>query len=286
MKEKIVKYRTWYKGVPPRPIKLKIPGWAGENRKHSNGTEPQPWHCTPFVDGCIYGYELIYPFESECRVSLKNGEITFEGDFKNDTWNSNKSKAPMSTFAKNHYGMSSSLDLEPPEGYVIRTETHPRFYTDTTGTCPIMLPGHIHRWWSRIFFVVFKAPKEGEMHIFRHGEPYGQVLFVPEKSNFSFVQMTMEEEKVRSDRERCLSDHGSKICTHAWRDNKGNQFDNKYKVLSSAYLKNGEEEVEKVIKESLIKKNKDLNIKNIKKRFFSHEKIYKKTAKCKKNKVQ
>lgn len=287
MSNKIVKYRTWYKGTPPRPIKLSIPGWAGENRSHSNGNKPQPWHCTPFVDGCVYGYELIYPFKTECRVLRRNKEIIFEGDFSDETWNIDRSKAPMSTFAMDHYGMSSSLDLEPPEGYVIRTETHPRFYTDTTGTCPIMLPGHIHRWWSRIFFVVFKAPKEGEIHIFREGEPYGQVLFVPEKSNFTFQQMTPEEEKIRSDRERALSSQGSKICTHAWRDHKGNSFDNKYKVLASAYLKEGEEGVQKCIEKSLSKAvTTNGRLKPIKKKFFSHEKVHKKAKKQDKNKLQ
>jgi hypothetical protein len=279
MQEKIVKYRTWYKGTPPRPIKLQIPGWSGVNRKHSNGTPAQPWHCTPFVDGCTYGYELLYPFETECRVLRKGDDIIFEGDFNNETWNMDRTKAPMSKFAKDHYGMSSSLDLEPPEGYVIRTETHPRFYTDSSGTCPIMLPGHIHRWWSRIFFVVFKSPKEGEMHVFRKGEPYGQILFVPEKNIFSFQQMTPEEEKLRVETERSISENSSQICTHAWRDNKGNQFDNKYKVLSSAYLKGGEEAVHNVIKESKNKKPKKIKIKNIKKRFFANEKIHKKTTK-------
>ncbi len=188
-----VKYRSWHKGVAPSPIKLEIPGWAGDNKQHENGCEPQPWHCPPFVDASTYGYELIYPFDNDCFVKKINGKIIFEGDFSSEDWDidecgrptsdqqSKRKTPPMMSFSKNHYGMTSALDLEPPEGHITRTEPHPRFYTDESGTVPCLVAGHIQRWWSRIFFVVFKSPQEGQTHIFRKGEPYGQVLFLPQK---------------------------------------------------------------------------------------------------------
>lgn len=71
-----IKYRTWFKGVAPRPIRLEIPGWAGEKNWESG----QPWHCKPFVDGATYGLELIYPYDTEVAVVSKNGvsEFLFE----------------------------------------------------------------------------------------------------------------------------------------------------------------------------------------------------------------
>jgi hypothetical protein len=260
MNEIVVKYRTWYRGSEPSPIKLSIPGWAGSDRNHSDGASAQPWHCPPFVEGSTYGHELIYPFKNECRVRRVNGEVLFEGDFSSEDWSLDENNQPLSgdkprkkdpplvSFAKGHYGMSSSLDMERPEGYVIRTEPHPRFYTDDTGTVPCMLAGHIQRWWSRIFFVVFKSPREGETHVFRPGEPYGQVLFVPQKSLVKFQKFTHEETMERDNRERRISNYGHNIATHVWRDEKGLQFDNKYKVLSSSYSKGGYEEVDGTIR--------------------------------------
>lgn len=258
MHEILVKYRTW-NSPPPSPIRLQIPGWAGSDRNHSDGATPQPWHCPPFVEGSTYGHELIYPYKSECRVKRVAGNIVFEGDFSDEPWflaesgelaqgdEPKKKTPPMMNFAPGHYGMSSGLDLEPPEGYVIRTEPHPNFYTDETGTVPCMLAGHIQRWWSRIFFVVFKAPREGETHVFRNGQPYGQLIFVPQKNNVRFEHFTPEECREREVREKRISDHGGKIANRSWRDDKMLTFDDKYRVLATAYGKDGYQGVDSTI---------------------------------------
>lgn len=260
---RIVKYRTWHTAQPPRPTKLQIPGWAGKDRFHGSGGEPQPWHCPPFVDGSTYAHELVYPYKSECMVKRRNGELLFEGDFSGEDWllaengelvsgdQPRKSTPPMISFAPGHYGMSSGLDLEPPEGHITRTEPHPRFYTDDTGTVPCLLAGHIQRWWSRIFFVVFKAPREGETHIFRPGEPYGQVLFLPQKNCVEFTPFSPEEARDREMREKRIGDHGKKIATNSWTDNKMLTFDDKYKVLSSAYARGGYSKVDETIVERI-----------------------------------
>ena len=53
----------------PQPIRLKMPGWGGSAAmRMENGSEPQPWHCPPFVDGSAYGIELIYHYETECHI--------------------------------------------------------------------------------------------------------------------------------------------------------------------------------------------------------------------------
>ncbi len=55
----------------------------------------------------------------------------------------------------------------------MRTEPHPRFYTDTTDTVPIAVPALLRtEWWLTISFVVFKSPGVGRTHIFRPGELY------------------------------------------------------------------------------------------------------------------
>jgi len=261
MQEEIeIKYRKYFLASAPRPTKLKIPGWAGTDKKHCDGASAQPWHCLPFVEGATYGYEYLYPFESECHVKKINGKLCFEGDFSQEPWtmgedgspisptNPKKSTPPMMAFAQNHYGMTSLIDLEPPEGYVIRTEPHPRFYTDTTGNCPIMIVGHLQRWWSHVFFVVFKSPKEGEVHIFKKGDPCGQFIFVKNNLKCNFIEMNYEEKRKREVRQQELS--CPDIAKKKWKSDSGYSFNDKYKVLSSAYLKEGDEGIEDIIKRS------------------------------------
>lgn len=269
-----VKWRTWYKGIPPRPIKLQIPGWAGDSHGHSNGDKPQPWHCVPFVDGSTYGLELIYPFESECRVYRdENGKLIFEGDFENEApWQSKNEEErclpPFSSFAPGHYGFTSSMDIAPPEGYVLRLEPHPRFYTDTTGTCPIAAAGHIQRWWSRIFFVAFKAPLNGETHIFKKDEPYAQILIVPERVTYNMVEMKDSEKVARSKREETISERSQYIAKNVWRDHVGNQFDDKYRRLKSAHAKGGIEAVDEMINNANKQHDQKNPKRHIKKKFF------------------
>lgn len=269
-----VKWRTWHKGIPPRPIKLQIPGWAGDSYGHSDGDKPQPWHCVPFVDGSTYGLELIYPFNPECRIYRDEEEkLIFDGNFENEApWNpekrSGENTPPFSSFAPHHYGFTSSLDIMPPKGYVLRLEPHPRFYTDTTGTCPIAAAGHIQRWWSRIFFVAFKAPLKGETHVFRQGEPYAQILIVPEKVNYNLVEMNSSEKVARKKREETISEKAKYIAKNTWKDHIGNQFDDKYRRLKSAHQKGGIEAVDDILNKINKQHDKKKLKRHIKKKLF------------------
>lgn len=234
-----IKYRTWWKAIPPKTIKLEIPGWAGNDREHTNGAVAQPWHCLPFIEGSTYGLELIYPFDTETHVTNVNGEIKFEGDFKDECVWSKEPTPPFSFFANGHYGFTSSLDMSWPEDHVLRLEPHPRFFTDTTGNCPIAVPGHLQSWWCKIFFVVFKSPKPGETHIFRKDEPYAQVLIIPKKPTYEIEKMSEEEIVERCAIEKKIGELKHLIAKNTWTDDKGHQFDDKYKQLASVYNKYG-----------------------------------------------
>lgn len=273
MKKSLVKYRTWYKGIPPRPIKMEISGWAG-NPGYGNGCKPQPWHCKPFVDASTYGLELIYPWDAECIVTCdEDGVMKFDGDFSEDEKVCNTKFPPFMTFAPNHYGFTSSLDIETEPGNIVRIEPHPRFYTDTTGEVPIPVAGHIEaEWWSRIFFVVFKCPRPGERHVFRKGEAYAQILILPTKAQYEVRAMTTSESHSRNVRDANIATQGEKMCTHKFKDDKGNQFNNKYKVLSKLCERNGVEGVDEVLNEIArrrnrpIKKIAKMNFKRIRRR--------------------
>lgn len=244
--EKInLKCRTWHKGVLPSVIKLQIPGWAGDENNHTDGDEPQPWHCPPFVSASTYGLELKYPFDTECRVKNEKGKIIFEGDFTEESKQVGEVKLPpFLSFAGNHFGMTSGLDIKVPENYVLRTEPHPAFYTDTTGTFPCCLPGHIQTyWWPKIFFVVFKNPPEGGFVIFKKGMPYGQVLILPNKVNYEIEKMSELETRERLMIDNSIESNIKRVSKNSWKDYKGNNFSDKYKQLSSLFSKKGYEGV-------------------------------------------
>lgn len=270
-----VKYRTWHTGKPPRPVKLQIPGWAGKDHTHSNGSEAQPWHCQPFVEGSTYGLELVYPFETECHVYMKDGKVFFDGDF---TEESKKIKdatvvfPPFGSFADGHFGMTSCLDIQVPEDMILRLEPHPRFYTDLTYTCPLLVCGHLQTsWWPKIFFVVFKNPAEGQKYIFKQGEPYGQVLILPKKITYDVKEMEPAEKFSRGMQDKIIGDHAREIAGNKWISDRGDKFDDKYKKLSTLATKHGcpyvgqflekeKSEVKRKIKRKLIKKNENKTI--------------------------
>jgi hypothetical protein len=63
-----------------------------------------------------------------------------------------------------------------------------------------------------ISFVLFKAPPEGRRHVFRPGEPFMQILFLPVEPDFTLEPMSEEEAAEREMRGRRI---------HASRDTLG-----------------------------------------------------------------
>lgn len=220
--------------IPPRPIKLQIPGWGGIDHTHKNGSKPQPWHCIPFVEGNTYGLELIYAYEKEQRVTKKDGKIVFSNELS------------FKCFADNHYGYQAGFDIQIPKDYVLRLEPHPKYFVDETTPC--VVPGHLQtEWWTRFFFIVFKAPFEGQTHIFRKGEPYGQILIVPQKINYKIRKQTKKEEKKRANWSALSLKNDQFIGEHSWQADNGIKFNDKYKVLQRIYQKEGEVGLEKIL---------------------------------------
>ena len=229
-----VKMRTVWPGPPPRRTKMEIPGWAGERIPRADGAREQVWHCTPFTEGAQYGIEVFYPFDFELHVSTRGGKLEIEGDFP-PPGEPGQEGPPFRNFGDAFYTHQSLIDINPDEGYAIRTEPHPRFYSDTTGTCPIAVPALIRNWWPMMFFMVFKSPEEGRTHIFRPGEPMAQILVIPETAEFDLVEMTEEEKAERELRSRRIYAARSTIVADtAWRSSTNTIFDGVYRHMSRA----------------------------------------------------
>ena len=172
-----VKYRTNNPGLSPRRTRLTIPGWGGASEPRANGSHEQPWHCIPFSEAATAGIELFYPYEDELHVRGTAAGPVFSGNALG-TPDMNAEPPPFRSFGKPYYTYQCLIDLKVEAGYAIKVETHPRFYTDTTGTVPIAVPALIRHWWPMIFFVVFKTPLLGQTHIFSPGEPFIQMSVV------------------------------------------------------------------------------------------------------------
>jgi hypothetical protein len=176
-----VKYRLNDPRLAPRRTRLEIPGWAGKREPRANGSREQVWHCVPFSEAAQYGIELFYPYDNELRVSTTDGHLMLDGDWGPPPADSGLQWPPFRNFGDHFYTYQILLDLKVEKGMAIRTEPHPRFYTDRSDTVPIAVPALIRNWWPMMFFTVFKAPAEGRTHIFKPNEPFAQIIVFPRK---------------------------------------------------------------------------------------------------------
>ncbi len=230
-----VKYRLFEPKLRPRRTKLEIPGWAGNREPRADGSREYAWHCVPFSEGAQYGIELFYPFENELRVSTQDGRLVLDGNFGPDPENGLQ-WPPFRNFGERFYTYQILIDLKVDDGWAIRTEPHPRFYTDPTDTVPIAVPALLRtNWWPMVSFVVFKSPAEGRMHVFKPGEPFAQVLFVPSEAEFELVEMNEEEAAERELRSRRI--HASRNTLSAethWTSASDTVFDGTYRNMLRA----------------------------------------------------
>src|SRR6202795_4753765 len=230
----IVKTRYREQGLRPRRTKLEIPGWAGEREPRADGSLEQVWHCLPFSEGAQYGIEIFYPYANELKVSTRDGRLVLDGDFGPPPepglqW------PPFRTFGDRFYTYQLLLDIYPGEGWAIRTEPHPRFYSDVTDTVPIAVPALVRNWWPMLFFTVFKAPAEGRTHIFRPNEPFAQIIVIPEEAPFELEQMNEEESAERElQARRIYASRPTLSAGTEWTSSSDTVFDGTYRHLHRA----------------------------------------------------
>ena len=148
-----VKYRLHGNRIPPRPIKLEIPGWGGAQQPRADGSHEQPWHCTPFSESARYGVELLYPFAEELRVSKVRGRVRLQADW-GEPVDPDMMWPPFRPFGEDYYSFEiRARHIEVPFGWAIRTEPHPRNFTDQSNSTPVAVPALIRtEWWPMMFF--------------------------------------------------------------------------------------------------------------------------------------
>ena len=86
-----------------------------------------------------------------------------------------------------------------------------------------------------VFFLVFKSPPEGKTHIFRPGEPFAQILIVPEEATFDLVAMSDEEAAERELQSRRIYQSRSTLSGETqWRSATNTVFDGTYRHILGA----------------------------------------------------
>ena len=254
MTKHTIKYSTASRALPPQRIKLQVPGWGGDvTQKMVDGSVVQPWHCQPFVDGSTYGLELVYQHEQECHIINDGGAVRIEWDFYKEP--GDVTGGEFVTFfpkeSPKQYLFSTRIDIVAPPDHVARVEPHPRFFTDTTGTVPVAIIANVQtEWWSKWFFVVFKVPPPGQRHIFRKGEPFAQVIFVPRRVSYEILPMTDAENTIRRLAAHRVEGARNEIASNFWLNSAGAEQSNYYKVLSAAFSREGHDGVERVTNEA------------------------------------
>ncbi|WP_454883404.1 hypothetical protein [Sphingomonas oryzagri] len=230
-----VRYRIHGHRPPPQPIKINVPGWAGSKDQRLDGSHEQPWHCIPFSESARYGVELLYPFEDELRVTSQDGQLRLDAD-----WGASPDPdmmwPPFRPFGEDFYSYQISLDLEVPEGWAIRTEPHPRYFTDASNTTPLAVPALIRSdWWPMMFFCIFKAPPPGVTHIFRKGEGFISLIALPADPDLDLVEMSEDEAAQREMRSRRLAASRDRLADGTrWVSSTNTVFDGTYRNMARA----------------------------------------------------
>jgi hypothetical protein len=230
-----VKYRLHGNRQPPQSIRMPIPGWGGDPQPRAAGSHEQPWHCVPFSESASYGVEVLYPFDEELRVTKFRGHVRLQADW-GEPPDPDLMWPPFRTFGEDYYSYQIALDLEVPAGWAIRTEPHPRYFTDSTNTTPLAVQALVRsEWWPMMFFCIFKAPPKGVTHVFRKDEPMLSLIALPADPELDLVEMTEPEAAEREMRARRIAANRDALAEGSrWLSTTNTVFDGTYRHMLRA----------------------------------------------------
>ena len=230
-----LKYRLHGHRPPPQPIQLAIPGWGGAQQPRADGSHEQPWHCTPFSESARYGVEVLYPFDEELRVTRTEQGVALDAAW-GEPADPHMHWPPFRTFGEDYYSYQIALDLRVAKGWAIRTEPHPRYFTDASNTTPLAVPALIRtEWWPMMFFCIFKAPPPGVTHVFRKDEPFMSVIVLPAEPELALEPMSEEEAAERELRSRRIAESRDALNEgNRWLSTTNTVFDGTYRLMFRA----------------------------------------------------
>ncbi|MDE2405323.1 MAG: hypothetical protein KGM17_11715 [Sphingomonadales bacterium] len=234
----LVRFRQSGQRIPPRPIRMNVPGWGGDRQPRADGSHEQPWHCMPFSEYAGQGIELCYPYDNPLTVRTIDGRVSLESDWGPPPRDAGQ-WPPFRPFGDDYYSYQLSLDLEVPPGWAVRTEPHPRYFTDATCSTPLAVPAVLRsEWWPMIFFAIFRAPPPGVAHVFRPGEPFMAFTAVPDDAAITLAPMPEDVAAQRELRSRRLAANRDRLAEGTrWISDTNTVFDATYRNLARAARK-------------------------------------------------
>ena len=263
----IIKYRSYLENFCPNKIKLDTEGWAGSAQEFKSTKKVQPFLCKPFTDANLYGWELIYPYNTTVKIykDINVLKIDAEENWAKDGDLVKKHGVPIGAIGDNHFGINTALDIQVPENYVLRIENHPSFYSEHN--LPCIIPGHLEtNWWSSLFFIVCKAPANGETLTISKDCKLAQIFPVIKNLPDNLVEMTKEEKINRAEMYACLNMNRKNLAS-GYKDDKNNFFDNLYKKMSKYYSIFGHDGLNKLVNKLM---GKLKGFKKLKLKFFKN----------------
>ena len=135
-----VKYRLFDPRLQPRRTKLEMPGWAGHPEPRKDGSHEYAWHCMPFTEGAQYGIEIFYPYDNELRVTQARRRGRARRRFR-PVAGSRRAMAAVPQLRRGVLYLSAAArSARSATDMAVRTEPHPRFYTEPTDDVPLAVP--------------------------------------------------------------------------------------------------------------------------------------------------
>ena len=238
-----IRYRSHGGRPPPQVVRVRVPGWAGDPQPRADGSHEQPWHCMPFSESARYAIELTYPYAQELVVTSIDGAVRLDADW-GEPPEGEGAWPPFRPFGADYYSYQLSLDLAVPAGWAVRTEPHPRYFTDPSYETPLAVPALIRSdWWPMIFFAIFRAPPPGVRHVFRQGEPFMAFTVIPADPEIELVPMEAEDAAQRELRSRRLAASRDKLAEGTrWLSDTNTVFDGTYRNMARAARSKAREE--------------------------------------------
>ena len=156
-----VKFRLVNPELKPRRTKLEMPGWAGQPAPRTDGSQDMLGIARRLPKARNTASRSSIPIAMSF-ASAKRRHARFRWRFRAAARDGDLMWPPFRSFGRDYYSCQFLLDLKVGKDWAVRTEPHPRFYTDPDRHVPIAVPALLRtEWWPMISFMIFKAPAEG-----------------------------------------------------------------------------------------------------------------------------
>ncbi len=115
-----------------------------------------------------------------------------------------------------------------------------------------------NEWYPKLLFFVFRIPWPGQRHIFRQGEPYVQLLLVPQHLGYDITRMSPDEEAQRRALENAINLSRPTLGVNRRQDCDGTVLDNHYKLLAADFARGGKEAVLETVQTAVARQQESL----------------------------